>query len=134
MSDNRNDFYNRLEVDNMENKNNITYETFKDSHGRQKIRGDWTHDGVTKQITFAANYGNHTWSDDEIQSLLKDEQVTIKDFESKSGKISDITGKLDTQTYMGKSYIGFARVEPEKTVRRLPDVPSSENENQMEKE
>lgn len=116
-----------------ENKK-IEYEKLKDSHGRNKIRGPWTHDGVTERITFAANHGNHVWTDDEIQSLLRGESIMLKDFETKAGVKKDIVGKLDAQRYMGKDYIGFTKIDNEKSNRRLPDVPVSEEENQMEKE
>ena len=54
-----------------------------------------------------------------IRSLLNDETVTIKNFKSKSGEVSDITGKLKPKQYMGKNYVGFERVDMQKS-RQLP--------------
>lgn len=118
-----------------ENNNAVAYTLFKDSHGRQKVRGNWEHDGVTTPVEFRVDYGNHKWEDKEIMSLLRDEEVTLNDFQSKNGKVMTIKGKLGPQSYMGKEYIGFCRTDKEKTARRLPDISGIESaENQMERE
>jgi hypothetical protein len=121
----------------MANKDEIKFDRLKDKHGRKKFAGTWYKaDGTEQQVTVAANHGDHVFTDDEIKALLNDEPVTIKDFKSKSGEVSDITGKLSPKQYMGRDYVGFERVDLQ-LERRVPSsmqnvVNSPELDNQAE--
>lgn len=103
-----------------QDKSSITFDRMKDRHGRHKFAGTWyKEDGTTEEVVVAANHGDYAFTDDDIRSLLNDETVTIKNFRSKSGEISDITGKLKPKQYMGKNYVGFERVDVQKS-HQLP--------------
>lgn len=103
-----------------QDKSTITFDRLKDKHGRHKFAGTWyKEDGTMQDVVVAANHGDYSFTDDDIRSLLNDETVTIKNFKSKSGEVSDITGKLKPKQYMGKNYVGFERVDMQKS-RQLP--------------
>ena len=101
---------------------NVAYTIFKDSHGREKFRGLWDNKGVPTPVEVRLDYGKHKWTDKEIMSLLKGEEVQLDSFETKGGNQMPISGKLGPQSYMGRPYIGFVRTDAEATKRRLPEV------------
>ena len=72
-----------------------------------KVRGKMTGDSLTlnkgDEVTFAAQYSGHTWSEDEIGSLLHGDTVTY----TRYGEV--ITGALGKQKYFGKEFVGFTR-------------------------
>lgn len=104
----------------MADKNQITFDRLKDKHGRNKFSGVWhKEDGTQQNVIVAANHGDHTFTDDEIKALLNDEPVTIQNFKSKSGEVSDITGKLSPKQYMGRDYVGFERIDLQLT-KQIP--------------
>lgn len=106
MLENVNDF------DNVSKESGVAYATYKDSHGRDKIKGIWA-DGQNKSlVSFSAAFQSHVWRDDQIKDLLsgKDVSVEIKDSE---GKPARVEGKLNRQSYMGNGYVGFTINKPE---------------------
>lgn len=64
--------------------------------------------GVWKgqNVTFFKQYGSHTFSDDEVQSLLNDEVIEFSTT-SKEGKEYQVSGKLDIVETNGKRYVKF---------------------------
>lgn len=113
-----------------ENVSDVSFERITDKRGTERIKTEV--DGKT--VAFAAHYGNHEFSDEEITKMLQGEEITIPDFQTKSGKVMDITGKLDTGKYMGREYFGFQRTDVQKE-RSLPTVAESveaQSETQFE--
>ena len=113
-----------------ESTSDVSFERITDKRGTERIKTEV--DG--KIVAFAAHYGNHEFSDEEITKMLQGEEITIPDFQTKSGKVMDITGKLDTGKYMGREYFGFQRTDVQKE-RSLPTVAESveaQSETQFE--
>lgn len=113
-----------------ENISDVSFERITDKRGTERIKTEV--DGKT--VAFAAHYGNHEFSDEEITKMLQGEEITIPDFQTKSGKVMDITGKLDTGKYMGREYFGFQRTDVQKE-RSLPtavDNVEAQSETQFE--
>lgn len=59
------------------------------------------HKGET--VSFAATYAGHTWTDDEINGLLRGDEVTY--FENSKA----IRGALGRQKHFGHEFVGFTR-------------------------
>lgn len=113
-----------------ENVSDVSFERITDKRGTERIKTEV--DGKT--VAFAAHYGNHEFSDEEITKMLQGEEITIPDFQTKSGKVMDITGKLDTGKYMGREYFGFQRtdVQKERSLPAAADSVEAQSENQFE--
>lgn len=94
-----------------EEKKELSYKLGKDSHGRMKFRGTAMIDGKPTEVTVSKTYGEHEFNDAEIKALLSGNEVTIHGFKTKSGAVQDVTGKLGTQQYQGRSFIGFTRTD-----------------------
>jgi DNA topoisomerase-3 len=69
---------------------------------QQRTTGEWQ----GKHITFKKEWGGHEFDDDEIYLLLAGEEISFEAF-SKNGKPYTATGKLTTQTFKGKKFVGF---------------------------
>lgn len=113
-----------------ENISDVSFERITDKRGTERIKTEI--DGKT--VAFAAYYGNHVFSDEEITKMLQGEEITIPDFQTKSGKVMDITGKLDTGKYMGREYFGFQRtdVQKERSLPAAADSVEAQSETQFE--
>ncbi len=113
-----------------ENISDVSFERITDNRGTERIKTEV--DGKT--VAFAAHYGNHEFSDEEITKMLQGEEITIPDFQTKSGKVMDITGKLDTGKYMGREYFGFQRtdVQKERSLPAAADSVEAQSETQFE--
>ena len=113
-----------------ENVSDVSFERITDKRGTERIKTEV--DGKT--VAFAAHYGNHEFSDEEITKMLQGEEITIPDFQTKSGKVMDITGKLDTGKYMGREYFGFQRtdVQKERSLPAAADRVEAQSETQFE--
>lgn len=113
-----------------ENMSDVSFERITDKRGTERIKTEV--DGKT--VAFAAHYGNHEFSDEEITKMLQGEEITIPDFQTKSGKVMDITGKLDTGKYMGREYFGFQRtdVQKERSLPAAADSVEAQSETQFE--
>lgn len=72
---------------------------------------------------FKRSFGNHVFSKEELVSLAKGEDITIKNFKTKAGKVIDLTGNLAMKTTpSGKSFLGFNRTDLVKQRDGLPVV------------
>lgn len=113
-----------------ESTSDVSFERITDKRGTERIKTEI--DGKT--VAFAAHYGNHAFSDEEITKMLQGEEITIPDFQTKSGKVMDITGKLDTGKYMGREYFGFQRtdVQKERSLPAAADSVEAQSETQFE--
>lgn len=113
-----------------QNMSDVSFERITDKRGTERIKTEV--DGKT--VAFAAHYGNHEFSDEEITKMLQGEEITIPDFQTKSGKVMDITGKLDTGKYMGREYFGFQRtdVQKERSLPAAADSVEAQSETQFE--
>lgn len=61
---------------------------------------------------FKRSFGNHVFSKEELVSLAKGEDITIKNFKTKAGKVIDLTGNLAMKTTQsGQSFLGFNRTD-----------------------
>lgn len=89
----------------------LSYKLGKDSHGRVKFRGTAMIDGKPTEVTVNRKYGEHEFDDAEIKQLLAGEEITISGFKTKAGTVQDVTGRLGTQQYQGRSFIGFMRTD-----------------------
>ena len=109
-------------------KNGVNYRfTEKEQQpASNRVKGLAKINGKTKQVDFSATFGSHTFSEKERNALLAGEEITIKNFKTRSGKILDIKGSLQEYEFKGKQYIGFQRTDiPEiKQNKRQPIVES----------
>lgn len=125
--------YTSPELFTKENDNNrIMYDVVNDSHGRCKVRGAAMIDGKARDVSFSKKFGSYEFNDDDIQTLLRGDEIDIKNFRTRGGDVMDIRGKLGESRFMGKPYIGFVRTDGMER-RRLPDVPC-EDTNDMSRE
>ena len=70
---------------------------------------------------FKRSFGNHVFSKEELVSLAKGEDITIKNFKTKAGRVIDLTGNLAMKTIpSGKSFLGFNRTDLVKQRDGLP--------------
>ena len=84
-----------------------SYAEFKDNHGRDKIKGVWTNRfGNEELVTFASSFQGRQWEPDEITSLLKGDAISVN-MKDADGNAQEISGYLDTYTYMGNYQVGF---------------------------
>lgn len=121
---------NAIEQDTEQDAGEPVFERITDKRGKERIKTEVN--GQT--VAFAANYGNHQFTDDEVKSMLQGEEITIPDFQTKSGKVMDITGKLDTGKYMGREYFGFQRtdIQKERSLPTISDSVEAQSESQFE--
>lgn len=64
-----------------------------------------------QQITFARVWSGHRFTDDEVESLLRGEEITLTGVVGKSGNKFDVKGKLTKQQYNGHDFYGFEKTE-----------------------
>lgn len=69
---------------------------------KDKVRGNY----LGKEISFNKTWGNHTFTDLEIQDLLANKEITFQ-AAGKDGNRYPVSGKLAQQTFKGKQYYGF---------------------------
>lgn len=65
----------------------------------------------SEPISFAAKWGNHTFTDDEIRSLLIGKNITIEGYRNNMGEELNVSGELQRLSYNGHSYMGFNRTD-----------------------
>ena len=61
---------------------------------------------TAEEVRFNKVWGSHTFTDDEIQSLLDGDTISFQST-SKAGKPYVATGKLEKQEYEGNEFWGF---------------------------
>jgi DNA topoisomerase-3 len=64
-----------------------------------------------QQVQFNREWSGHRFTDDEVQALLRGEEIELRGVVGKSGKSFDVKGKLTQQTYNGKPFFGFEKTE-----------------------
>ena len=90
------------------------YAEFKDNHGRDKVKGVWTNRfGNEELVTFSSSFEGRNWEPDEIKSLLHGDPISVS-AQDENGEPYEISGYLDTYTYMGNHQVGF-KVAPKET-------------------
>ena len=72
---------------------------------KEKAEGVWK----GKNIKFNRVWGDHRFTDDEVEALLAGEEIEILGLKSRSGKEYGIRGKLSQQSYNGHKFVGFER-------------------------
>lgn len=72
----------------------------------RKIRGIYK--PLNEEIEFKASWGNHEFTDEECKRLLKGGEVTFL-AKSSAGMSYIASGKLEYQSYKGKTFWGFKR-------------------------
>lgn len=114
----------------------LSYKLGKDSHGRVKFRGMAMIDGKPTEVTVNKKYGEHEFDDAEIKQLLAGEEITISGFRTKAGTVQDVTGRLGTQQYQGRSFIGFMRtdLQARKSVQFNPIQDEAQSDYQAQSE
>lgn len=80
----------------------ITERHFDD---KEKVAGEWK----GKNISFNRVWGGHRFTDDEVERLLNGEEIEVLGLKGKSGSDYGIVGKLASQTYNGRKFVGFKR-------------------------
>lgn len=72
--------------------------------------------------SFKSSFGSYSFTDDDISHLIAGDEIEIKGFRTKAGKVIDIRGKLgQNRLPNGKFYFGFQRTDLRKSI----DVPVS---------
>ncbi|WP_419153699.1 DNA topoisomerase [Weissella viridescens] len=71
---------------------------------KDKVNGTWN----GKAVSFNKEWGNYTFSDDEIKRLLAGETIEFV-ATSKKNKPYAVKGKLADQSYKGKPFFGFKK-------------------------
>lgn len=71
---------------------------------KEKYTGLWSEIG--KEVTFAKEWGNYKFTDEECLRLLNGETIQVKGI-SKKGKTYTVNGKLSILEYKGRKYVGF---------------------------
>lgn len=74
--------------------------------GVERYSGLWN----GKDITFKREWGGHRFTDEECKALCNGGIITIT-AKTKSGEYFDCKGYLAEQTYKGKQYVGFMKLE-----------------------
>ncbi len=69
---------------------------------KDKVHGEWQ----GKSISFNRTWGQHTFTDEEVEKLLANESITFTT-KTKGGKVTTVTGKLADQTFKNQKYVGF---------------------------
>ena len=69
---------------------------------KPKVKGIWN----GREVSFAKEWGGHTFTDDEVVALLSGKIITI-DAISKAGKPYKVMGQLAEGTFNGNKFIGF---------------------------
>lgn len=79
--------------------------------------------GLFSGQSFKASFGSHSFDADEISSLIQGDEIAVSGFQTKDGRVIDITGKLGEGTLPnGRQYFGFQRTDIQKRPRpSLPD-------------
>jgi DNA topoisomerase-3 len=76
-----------------------------DNAPAQKEKATGIFNGET--VSFNREWSGHRFTDDEVQALLRGEEIELYGVVGKSGKAFDVKGKLTQQTYNGKQFYGF---------------------------
>jgi DNA topoisomerase-3 len=69
----------------------------------ERYEGTWN--GQT--VKFKKEWSGHKFTDDECEKLCNGEEIEIEAVSSKTGKSFKCKGKLEEQSYQGKTYVGF---------------------------
>lgn len=111
------------------------YEMETDDHGKTKARGIMNIDGRAVPVAISSTYGGHTFTKDEMDSLISGKETDILGFKTKAGNVVDIKGKITKQSYMGNTYYGFERTDLQKQRTRngieLVDPEKNQTETQF---
>lgn len=83
---------------------------------KEKIDGNFN----GQQIAFSKNWGNHTFTESEINALLAGQEIDFK-AKGKDGNTYTVTGKLAKQIYKGKEFYGF-QLDKEKFQQEIQKV------------
>ena len=86
----------------------VDYKIKNDKHGRPKVYLNWFHKNKENEISFAAVYKDHKWSDAEIKDLLAGKGVNVLDVDE-DGNSKMVSAHLDVQRYMSKYFVGVKR-------------------------
>lgn len=65
---------------------------------------------IGKKISFSREYGQHRFTDEECEALLRGETITYK-ATSSTGNLITFTGKLERQEYNNYEYYGFKKAD-----------------------
>ena len=99
------------------------YEMIQNKHGEPYIHGKPNFEGAPKDVYFKPTYGTHQFSDQEVKSLLKGEELSIP-MRSGEGTVKLGEGKVG-----GHDYFGVQRTDLTKE-RPLPNVPTEQTPSQ----
>lgn len=95
------------------------YETVQNKRGETYIHGKPVFENAPEDVYFKASYGIHTFSKQEITSLLNGDQISIP----------ARSGNTEVQLGAGKignhEYFGIQKTTPQKE-RSLPDLPNTD--------
>lgn len=69
---------------------------------KDKAVGQWN----GKEVSFSSEFGGHKFSEQEIADLLADKIIAFE-ARSKKGTPYHVSGKLASQSYKGRSFVGF---------------------------
>lgn len=69
----------------------------------KRYKGTWN----GQEVNFKKEWSGHEFTDAECEKLCNGEEIEIQAVSSKSGKPFKCKGKLEEQSYNGKTYIGF---------------------------
>lgn len=84
----------------------------------ERVSGTWKR----KSVTIKRSWGDHRFTDDELQKLFAGEEIEILGLVSKTtGKTYGIRGKLTKQTYNGHEFVGFERTGFANTNKGVPE-------------
>lgn len=72
-----------------------------------------------KKVRFKENFKDHIFSDDEAAALLRGEDIVV-DYTDKNDKERKVAGKLEWQTYAGRTFLGF-KADFSKKVELTPE-------------
>ena len=111
------------------------YEIRTDDHCRTKAHGIMNINGKAVPVAISSKYGEHTFTKDEMDSLISGKETEIRDFRTKAGGVVNIRGKITKQSYRGNTYYGFERTDLQKQRTRngieLVDPEKNQTETQF---
>ena len=86
---------------------------------KEKVTGKWKR----KEVTINREWSGHRFTDEELEKLFAGEEIEIFGLVSKStGKTYGVRGKLATQEFNGRKYVGFERTGFANENKGIPDV------------
>ena len=74
---------------------------------KEKYTGVWN----GNQVSFNRIWGGYTFSDEECARLCAGETIEIMGLKSKTGSTYGVRGKLSEQTFKGKRFVGFDKLD-----------------------